>query len=210
MGLDDLLDFDSPSYAAKIRNLSTPQLKGREEEKARQFLSGSCSLGLGAGSLAATGGLSAIWMGFSARNMDVAYQKLDIIQAELTRRGVPLKEGVSGADKKVAVVGGLTSLVVGGVMQEGLGDGRLAESATPGIEEVAPANFAASFAGGVSRDLIERFDTKEWREDMRTVLGCQRLAGIWPGVNTVFCDPCGKNIDKGLFAREFLSMPVSA
>lgn len=124
MGLEDFLEFNSPSYATKMRDLPTRQLKAREEEKTRQFLSGSCSLGLGAGSLAATGGFSAIWMGFSARNMDVAYQKLGTIQAELIRRGVPLKEGVSGADKKVAVVGGLTSFVVGGAVQEGLGGRR--------------------------------------------------------------------------------------
>lgn len=205
MGFDDLLDFDASSYAAKMRGLSTPELKAREEEKARQFLSGSCSLGIGAGALAATGGISALWMGFSARNMDVAYKKLGIIQVEFTRRGVPLKDGVNEADKKVAVVGGLTSFLVGGAVQEGLGDGGMAEGATPSFGEVAPANFAAGFAGGVSRDFMERFDTKEWREDIRRALGCKRLAGIWPGAHTVFCDPCGENIEEGLFAREWLA-----
>lgn len=56
---------------------------------------------------------------------------------------------------------------------------------------------------------MERLGTKEWGEDMRKALGCKRLAGIWLGANIVFCNPCGKNLEKGLFAREFLSAHVS-
>ena len=115
MGLDDLLEFDGAVYADKLRNHTDAQLKIREVEKTRQFLLGFCSLGISIG----TGGLSAIWMGFSARNLDVARQKLKLIQAELMRRGVPLKQGVSGADTCVTVMEGFTSLAVGGAVQEG-------------------------------------------------------------------------------------------
>lgn len=123
MVLDDLLEFDSAVYAKRLHDLSTPQLKTREEEKTRKFLSSSCSLGIGTASLAATGGISAIWMGFSTRNMDVAHKKRKLIQAELSRRGVPWKEGVTWQDKKVAVVGGLTTLVVGNAVIDGLDRG---------------------------------------------------------------------------------------
>ncbi|SPO00274.1 uncharacterized protein DNG_03119 [Cephalotrichum gorgonifer] len=201
MGIDDLLEFDAQSYTAKLRNLPTPHLKAREEEKTRQILSGSCSFGLGAGSLGATGGLSALWMGVSARNIHVAGQKLELIQAELTRRGVPLKTTVTEKDKGVAVVGGLAAFVVGSEVQAGLDGAVGGGGGDPSFGEVFQANVAGSVAGGISRDVLERFETRDWREGVKSALGCLRLAGMWPGVNSVYCDACGEDIASGMFAH---------
>ena len=222
MGLDDLFEFDGPAYAARLRGLSAPQLKACEQDKARKFVSSSCSLGIATGSLAATGGISAIWMGFAARNIDVASKKLDLIQAELQQRGAPIKDGLSGTDMTMAAVGGISSLVIGdaaGDYLEGSGGGgegnapggdqrntgNGGDEGDPSFGEVAFSNFAGSVAGGVSQELLQRFETTEWMDGVRGALGCTRLAGLWAGVNSVFCDSCEENIEAGLFARKYWS-----
>lgn len=210
MGLDNLFEFDSAAYVKMLRDLSNPQLKAREEEKTRQFLFGSYPLSIGARSLAATGGLSAIWMDFSARRLDVSNKKLDLIRAELTSRRAPLKEEPSWEDKRVAVMGGLASLVVGDAVQNGLeagggGDEGSGGGGTPSFDEVFQSNVAGSAAAGVSKDLLERFETKEWKDDMRAALGCKGLAGMWPGARSIYCDSCGAGIKQGLLAREWTS-----
>ena len=126
MGFDDLFHFDEAAYAAKVSYMSNNDLLIWEQQKIRQFLAGSCSAGLGVGTAPATGGLSLGFTAFAGRNMQIAKAKLNAIQAELLRRGVPLREKLSTGDRLVPVMGGLAAMAVGGAVEGNLASDHVA------------------------------------------------------------------------------------
>ncbi|KAK5655164.1 hypothetical protein OQA88_6063 [Cercophora sp. LCS_1] len=146
MGIDDLLSFDAPLYTTKIRSLSTPDLQAREITKTRQFLSGSCTAGLGLGTAAATGGISLGFTALAGRNMQIAMAKLEIIKAELARRGVPTRDKLSTGDIVVPAVGGVVGMVVGaGVEGEMVEDHGIGEAIGPTAGEIVAANVVGVY-----------------------------------------------------------------
>ncbi len=208
MGLDDLFHFDAPSYAHKAAQMSTPDLRRREEVKIRQFLAGSCSVGLGVAAAAPTGGISLGFVALAGRNMDVAMKKLEIIQAELTRRGVPLHDKLSTADRLVPIVGGVTALGVGMGMEGAFLDS--GGAAATGIEttmpemttgEIIAANVVGGRAAAWAREALESAMDKKRLDEVRQTIGCTRLLGF--GWRWLECDGCEAVIDRGLYARKF-------
>jgi hypothetical protein len=211
MGFDDLIDFDEAAYAQKVRQLPTAELKARETQKSRQFLAGSASLGLSLGALPATGGISLVFAATSARKMDIAKRKLEIVIAELQRRSVPLKSGLSTRDIVIPAIGGVVAMGVGTgveghmggdtVMQGDIAGGVTTEQ-TASFGELAVANAIASRAAESSTWVMTQFDTKSWVGAIRANLGCSRLAG-GPDPSPWTCDSCDAKIEKGMFARAF-------
>ncbi|KAJ9142996.1 hypothetical protein NKR23_g6894 [Pleurostoma richardsiae] len=121
MGIDDLFGFDDAAYRGKAVHLSIPELKNREVEKIRQILASSCSLGLSIGTTPATAGASLGFSVLAARKMQIAKEKLAIIQAELMRRNVPLHIKLTKTDRIVPVIGGVVGMVAGGLADVGFG-----------------------------------------------------------------------------------------
>ena len=210
MGLDDLLHFDAPSYAQKISTLSTPDLQVREREKIRQFLSGSCSAGLGLGTAAATGGISLGFTALAGRNMQIANGKLDIIQAELCKRGVPIHDKLTGEDKLVPIMGGVVGMAVGGAVEGAFAaDGGAAQQGggeliSPSNGDIIAANVVGGRAGSAMRWAMETaLDPKDERyEEFKKSLGCGRLAGTGLKRHRIWCDVCGDKIERGMYARK--------
>jgi hypothetical protein len=84
--------FDEGSYAEKVRNLTTRELKQRELVKYRQRISnGAGAIGSAALTLPTTGA-SLVSAVIEGRLSYVANRKLRLIRAELQRRGVQLLE----------------------------------------------------------------------------------------------------------------------
>lgn len=125
MGLHDTFDFSAPAYALKTAARTTPQLQTEEIRKLRQHFGASCSIGAGLGHSIHSAGLSLGASAFALRRLIVARQKLAIIRAELTRRGVPLHDPTK-RDVGIPVGAALVGMGVGaevGNWLAGLGGG---------------------------------------------------------------------------------------
>jgi hypothetical protein len=93
MGFSDTFEFDEGEYARQISNelkYPTHSLKQNEVVKHRQHISACASTGAGIGLAPFTFGLSLLGSAYGARRLYIANKKLEIIQAELTRREVAL------------------------------------------------------------------------------------------------------------------------
>ena len=93
MGLNDTFGFDEAAYARQISNeekYPTYSLKENEIVKHRQHVSAGASTGVGIGLIPFTMGLSLLGSAYGARRLYIANKKLELIQAELTRREVAL------------------------------------------------------------------------------------------------------------------------
>jgi hypothetical protein len=112
MGLDDVFSFNTAAYQMKISQLSDIALKQCEVQKARKLLTCPVSIGVGLGGASVTGGLSLVLSAYSARQLRVAYRKLGILHAELTRRSIPLHQ-LNSNDRAIAVTSGLVAMGVG-------------------------------------------------------------------------------------------------
>lgn len=217
MGIDDLFHFDQPAYALKVSTLSNQELKQRERDKIRQFLSGSCSAGLGLGTAAATGGISLGFTALAGRNMQVANGKLDIIQAELRRRGIATHDKLTSDDKMVPIMGGVVGMAVGGAAEgvfasDGGAGGEAAQQGGyadaglgPSNGDIVAANMVGGRVGSAMRWALETvLDPKDERyKEFKKSLGCSRLAGTGLKRNRIWCDECGGKIERGMYARMF-------
>lgn len=221
MHFDDLFDFDEGVYAAKARTLSNDELKRRETEKARQMLSGFAAVGGGIGAAAATGGMSLVFTGIGGRKVDVAKKKLEIVQAELQRRRVPLKDGFTKADIAIPAVGALVGMGVGNGVEGmlGAGDGAIsATGAAAGVAfgDVVAGNVAGDVGGGRVEWALQQFQTREkhiaWTTALQSTKGCGNLGGqsLDTDRGGIDCDRCGTQISRGLYGREFTSTPDAA
>ena len=93
MGYSDTFGFDEAAYAKQITNekdYPTYALKQNEIVKHRQHVSAGASTGAGIGLIPFTMGLSLLGSAYGARRLYIANKKLELIQAELTRREVAL------------------------------------------------------------------------------------------------------------------------
>ena len=135
---EEILEFSPSSYAARIAQSQTQELREKELVKTRQILKAHAGVSAGTIHAVATGGLTVFHPIYAGRAGDVATAKLQIIQSELTRRGIPLHRADS-KDNEAA----LTGFLVG----EMAGDA--AEGAFPaGVPEGSLGPVAADFAAG--------------------------------------------------------------
>ncbi|KAK0743520.1 hypothetical protein B0T18DRAFT_185789 [Schizothecium vesticola] len=212
MGLHDLFHFNSAAYTLKVSQLPTSDLKLREAQKFRQICMGSGSAVGSCLMTAATSGLSLAFTAFAARNVHVASKKLAIIEAELTRRGVPLREVHTG-DAVATFVGGMAAGVVGGEAQAAFGpDMSTVTGAVPlDGSSFQPQPSAGDVLGGMAVAEIAgfasgwAFDRLLQDADLRGLIlgsvGCSRLLGVGSTEESqIGCDMCGIMI-RGLFAH---------
>lgn len=92
MGLSDTFDFDEEGYRIKCGERPTPKLQEEEIRKLRQHFAASASMAIGVAHSVQTAGLTLGVSAFGMRRYFVAKEKLAIIRAELTKRGVPLHD----------------------------------------------------------------------------------------------------------------------
>ena len=161
---------------------------------------------------AATSGLSLAFTAFASRNVAVASEKLADIEAELTRRGVPLREAHTG-DVVATFVGGMAAGVIGGEAQAAFGpDISTVAGAVPlDGSSFQPQPSAGDVLGGLVVGEIAgfasgwTFDRLLHNADLRGLIlrsvGCSRLLGVGSTEESqIRCDMCGVKIS-GLFAR---------
>jgi len=208
MGIDDIFHFDAEAYTAKVSQLPTAALKQRETQKIRQYLSGSCTVGLAVGTAAVTGGVSLAAGALAGRKMHVAKQKGEIIQAELNRRGAPVKEKLTKTDRFIPLVSGAVGYFAGDMVgdalvdnQVGLGGYILPAEVTPSVGDIIAADVAGGAVGSYTAWALEKMvDEREQNfDEVRKVVGCTRLLG-WDWLE---CDGCEEVLEKGVYAREF-------
>lgn len=92
MGLHDTFDFDEAAYRLKCAERPTAKLQEEEIKKLRQHFAASASMAIGLSHAVHTAGLTLGVSAWGLRRYFVAKEKLEIIRAELTRRGVPLHD----------------------------------------------------------------------------------------------------------------------
>jgi len=90
MHISEVFTFKESEYRERISHYETERLREREVVKTRQDIAAALTIGSGVASAVHTLGASLTLSGCGARRMYVANKKLELIQAELSKRGVEL------------------------------------------------------------------------------------------------------------------------
>jgi len=90
MRFSEVFTFEESEYRERISHYATERLRKEEVVKTRQDVSAASSIGSGIGAAPFTSGASLALAGYGAREMYVAKKKLELIQAELLKRGIEL------------------------------------------------------------------------------------------------------------------------
>ncbi|PPJ53804.1 hypothetical protein CBER1_04565 [Cercospora berteroae] len=90
MGLEDTFEFDGAAYRRRVKHMTPAELRECEIVKYRQTLCASWAMGTGVGAAFFTCGVSLIGTALGARRFKVATKKLEIVNAELASRNIPL------------------------------------------------------------------------------------------------------------------------
>lgn len=90
MHISEVFTFKESEYRERISHYTTERLRKQEVVKTRQDFAAAASIGSGIGAAAFTFGASLTLTGYGARRMYVATKKLELIQAELLKRGIEL------------------------------------------------------------------------------------------------------------------------
>lgn len=136
MGLDDTFEFDETAYARKIQQWDLDHLRKQEIVKNRQKISSGASITTGLGFATFTMGLSLVGSAYGGRRHYVAQKKLELIQAELKKRGIQ-KHELTGKD---LLIGVLPSVITMGL---GVGVDALATHATSTVAAHAVADHGS-------------------------------------------------------------------
>ncbi|MCJ1327720.1 hypothetical protein MMC10_004393 [Thelotrema lepadinum] len=121
MKLEEVFEFDANAYAASAVQKNIKELRQQEIVKTRQIIKSDTSAVTDAITAVATGGATVLKPIYSARSSEVATAKLKIIQAELTRRRVPLHQP-DEADQNAAALGIIAGEVGGDVFDGAMPD----------------------------------------------------------------------------------------
>ncbi|KAL5622496.1 hypothetical protein FOBRF1_001746 [Fusarium oxysporum] len=92
MTIGDFFDFNKAEYARRISFYDVNRLRKQEVVKIRQHTAAVCSITTGAAGALLSGGGTLLLSAYGARRLSVAHSKLELIQAELTKRGIALHE----------------------------------------------------------------------------------------------------------------------
>jgi hypothetical protein len=109
---EELFEFDAAEYAQRAADRPTSDLQQEEIVKTRQCVKTGYKVGAGVAGAIMTGGLAIIPTLVASREGDIAEKKLNLIQAELTKRGVKLHEP-DEKDENAAGMEFLTGHIVG-------------------------------------------------------------------------------------------------
>jgi hypothetical protein len=175
---DEFFEFDPAEYAKATSKHDTRHLKQQEIVKTRQTLKASMNIGAGAVGAVMSGGVTAIHPLYASRQSYIAETKLKIIQAELTKRGIPLHRADNG-DGDAAVLGFLAGTEVGVELDEGL----LAHGVTETALQHEITNLAAGdVAEDATAEITDKLPKKRGRLKLKKYC---RLS----------CGGCGKHFD---------------
>ncbi|KAJ3540777.1 hypothetical protein NM208_g4911 [Fusarium decemcellulare] len=112
MTIWDFFEFDQKEYAQRISHYDTTRLREQEVVKTRQHSAAVCSMVSGVAGAALSGGGTLILSAYGTRRYHVASEKLEAIQAELTKRGIPLHQ-VQKRDYLIPITASCISFGVG-------------------------------------------------------------------------------------------------
>lgn len=90
MTIEDFFNFSKTEYAHRISFYDLDRLRKQEIVKTRQITAAFCSVQTGAWGAVATSGGTLVLSAIGLRRLHVAESKLKLIQAELTKRDIPL------------------------------------------------------------------------------------------------------------------------
>jgi hypothetical protein len=144
---EEIFEFDAAEYAQRAAAHSTSHLQQQELVKIRQCMKAGFAVGAGtvgaiAGGAILTGGLAFIPPLYASREGYIAEEKLKLIQAELTKRGVKLHEP-DGGDQDAAALG----LLAGHIAGEGASEAAVGDSVPEGaVQHVAAQMVAGQIA----------------------------------------------------------------
>lgn len=115
MGFNDLLYFNDDEYKIKITSYSDQDLHDDILKKRRQTSASGASIGVGIAFAHITGGISLASSAYSVRTVDIAYQKLAILEVEWEARGYERVHENVWRDKvlPIAVTGTTGAAVMG-------------------------------------------------------------------------------------------------
>ncbi|OAP58653.1 hypothetical protein AYL99_07743 [Fonsecaea erecta] len=145
MGVQDFIRFDPDDYRAKVRNYDDQELQKKEVVLIRTAYSGQAGIVSGAVLAPSTGGASVIGCVAAGRTIHLVEQKLEVVRAELTRRGLPLHEKTT-RDHAIPVTTGS----IAGAMGLGMG----MEGHMLGTAAAAGANLVA-----ITTEKLDRVQT---------------------------------------------------
>ncbi|KAH0845468.1 hypothetical protein AYO21_01895 [Fonsecaea monophora] len=161
MGVQDFIRFDLDEYRAKVRNYDDQELQKKEVVLIRTAYSGTAGIVSGAVLAPSTGGASMIGCVAAGRTIHLVEQKLEVVRAELTRRGLPLHEKRT-RDHAIPVTTGS----IAGAMGLGMG----MEGHMLGTAAAAGANLVA-----VTTEKLDRVQTAPSRPSPQGANSFQRL-----------------------------------
>lgn len=142
MTLADFFWLDDAKFAERLTHATTDELLMGDKHNVRKRKGGKLGAWVGTAQAPLTLGISLVGTGIGVRNRAVAKRRLDMIHAELARRGVrPHAEDWKDAAFAVLAVGAGTAV--------GMGFAPGAEAAAQGFAEVG-ASHAAQYLAGVA------------------------------------------------------------
>ena len=107
MGVQDFVRFDLDEYCAKVRAFEDEQLQKKEVVLIRTLYSSTAGVISGVVMAPGTGGASLVGSVAGGRMMHLVEQKLEVVRAELTRRGLPLHQKRTRDQVIPATTGGI-------------------------------------------------------------------------------------------------------
>ena len=179
MRLEEVFEFDEAEYAKRVGSYTTAHLKEQERIKVRQSYKAVAGAAAGGVATVLTGGATFLHPAYAIRQGDVAEKKLDLIRAELTKRGVQHHKP-DGDDEDAALLGALGgSLAVEGM--DGItGDHGIAEGE---VEQVVTSMLANEVAQQAVAEVT----------DAPPPPGCRRLNV--KKYTPLICSECRKKFD---------------
>jgi hypothetical protein len=104
----DFVSFDASLYSVKVASLDNSQLQRKEVLKIGSAYSGGFGVAGGVVLAPVTAGVTIVGAAAGARTWQVASQKLEIIQAEMKTKGLPLHKEMKRDSAIPAVFSGFT------------------------------------------------------------------------------------------------------
>ncbi|KDQ54238.1 hypothetical protein JAAARDRAFT_80294 [Jaapia argillacea MUCL 33604] len=164
-----LLHFDSDDYRRDLLKRSDREILAGIYKKRRQIASSSISMGSGVAMAIPTHGMSLLVAGHGARRLDVAHQKLQVLDSDWSRRGY--------SDPEFRVKDVLIPIAVGAVCLS-LGAGVDAVYSHAGIEAV---NAASGM--GAHQVLHEGIHGQLDNSASISALGHSAISGVGDGIS---------------------------
>ncbi|EQB57167.1 hypothetical protein CGLO_02742 [Colletotrichum gloeosporioides Cg-14] len=112
MAIKDFFHLDEDKFAELVSKMSATELAKIEVSKTRQLFASSVAVGSCVAAAIPSHGASLLMVPYHIRRYDVAHRKHKIVQAELTKREIPLHD-LQKRDVMIPVAAGLAGAFIG-------------------------------------------------------------------------------------------------